>query len=183
MLEQLHVHVEVWPVAADEVGLWLLSGADAWRSGPISHDLGPRDEVEHVLVENDVDQRLRLIHSTSWRAEPGHVMLTYIAAIDVPALVRDDWTEAVPISPQLASSVGKPSPTSPTGEPIPRYIDVLLHGLRHLRFLTFTDSPARDALVGHWNRHLEEWAPALSGMYEESDARSLVDPSLLTKQG
>lgn len=182
MLEQLHVHVEVWPVAADEVGLWLLSGADAWRSGPINQDLGPRDEVEHVLVQHAVDDRLRLIHSTSWRAEPGHVMLTYIAAVDLSGLARDEWPNAVPISPRLADSVGKPTPTSPTGEPVPRYVDVLLHGLRHLRFLTFTDSPAREALSGEWPRHLEDWAPALSGMYEEGDARAIVDPALLTEQ-
>lgn len=179
MLEQLHVHVEIWPVAADSVGLWLISGTEPWRSGPVPQDLGPRDEAQIVLDEHEVANSLHVIHSTSWRAERGHIMLTYIAAIKVSDLVREEWPAAVPVAPELAANVGKPAPTSPTGEPIPRYIDVLLHGIRHLRFLTYTDSPAREALGAQWRQHLELWEPALSGMYEEDDARAIVDPRLL----
>ncbi|MET8341015.1 hypothetical protein [Streptosporangium canum] len=179
MLESSHVHVEIWPVAADEIGLWLLSGTEPWRSGPVPQDLGPRDEAQIVLDDNEVSDALRVIHSTSWRAEPGHIMLTYIAAVDVGGPARQEWPAAVPIAPELAAVVGKPAPTSPTGEPVPRYIDVLLHGIRHLRFLTYTDSPARNALGPQWRQHLEAWEPALSGMYEEGDARAVVDPTLL----
>lgn len=182
-MEQLHVHVEVWPLAADDAGIWLLSGLDAWRSGPVPHDLSPRDEVDHVLAEKDLQSSLDLIHSTSWRAELGHILLTYIAVVHTDRLVRDRWPTATPVSPALADAVGKPTPTEATGEPAPRYIDVLMHGIRHLRFLELTDSPARKALRRSpaWRTHLEAWAPALSGMYEEQDARANLAPDSLSR--
>ena len=31
MMEPMTTRVEVWPVAADELGIWLISGDDAWR--------------------------------------------------------------------------------------------------------------------------------------------------------
>lgn len=173
MLEQSHVRVEIWPVAADEVGLWLISGMDAWRSGPVPYDLGPRDEVQDVLDQHKVGSALRVIHSTSWRAEPGHVMLTYIAAIDTDVPARQAWPGAMPIAPELATAVGKPSATPPTGEPTPRYIDVLMHGIRHFRFLSLTDSPAREALGDQWRGYLEDFAPALAGMYEETSLTTI----------
>ena len=35
MGELMTVTVEVWPVSADEAGIWLVSGGDAWRFGPV----------------------------------------------------------------------------------------------------------------------------------------------------
>ncbi|GAA3669076.1 hypothetical protein GCM10022224_036490 [Nonomuraea antimicrobica] len=181
MNETANVRVEIWPVAADGVGLWLISGLDAWRSDNVPYDTGPRDEVEIVLDTHSVSDRLRVIHSTSWRAEDGHVILTYVAAIDTPsgAPVRTWWPEAAPLSPDLAPHVGKPIPTPPRGEPFPRHVDVLLHGLRHFRFLTLTDGPAREALGELWRKHLEAFAPALSGMYEYPDHPITIDPEIL----
>ncbi|WP_219504692.1 hypothetical protein [Nonomuraea ceibae] len=179
MPENMNVRVEVWPVIADEIGLWLASGLDAWRSGNVSYDLGPRDEVQYILDKHEIGERLQVIHSTSWRAENGHVILTYIAAIHCPDLARKSWPEAAPISPDLAVEVGKPTPTPPTGEPVPRYIDVLLHGLRHFRFLTLTDGPAREALGDRWRQYLQAFAPALSGMYEYPDEPITIKPQIL----
>lgn len=181
MMEQLHVHVEVWPVAGDEIGLWLVSGKDAWRSGPVGRDLGPHDEVEHVLVEHGVTSRSSLVHSTSWRTEQGHIVLTYLAVLTTAGLVREQWPASVPIDPRVADAVGKPTPTDPTGEPLPRHIDVLLHAIRHVRFLSLTDGPARRALPAVWHRHLEAWTPALSGMYDdEEDVSPALDPALIS---
>ncbi|GII01727.1 hypothetical protein Pta02_37350 [Planobispora takensis] len=179
MNETAKVRIEVWPVAADEIGLWLVSGLDAWRSGNVPYDTGPREEVQLILDQQNVGDSLRVIHSTSWRAEDGHVVLTYIAALNAPGLARQNWADATPISPELASSVGRPVPTPATGEPTPRHIDVLLHGLRHFRFLTLTDGPARDALGELWRQHLEAFAPALSGMYEYPDEPLTIDPKIL----
>jgi hypothetical protein len=179
MAETMNVRVEIWPVVADEIGLWLISGLDAWHSGNVSYDLGPRDEVQCILDEHEIGDKLQVIHSTSWRAEDGYVILTYVAAIHCSGLARKSWPEAAPISPDLATHVGRPVPTPPIGEPIPRYIDVLLHGLRHFRFLTLTDGPARDALGDGWRRHLEAFAPALSGMYEYPDEPITIDPRIL----
>jgi hypothetical protein len=182
MTETNKVRVEVWPIVADELGLWLISGLDAWRSGNVPYDIGPRDEVQTLLADHDVAEQLRLVHSTSWRADDGFVILTYVAAINAPGLARQSWPDAMPITPDLAEEVGRPEPTAPTGEPWPRYVDVLLHGLRHYRFLTLTDGPARDALGEVWRRHLQAFAPALSGMYEHPDSPITIDPAVLQER-
>jgi hypothetical protein len=38
--------------------------------------------------------------------------------------------------------------------PTPRYIDVLMRGIRHLRFLLDTDSESAAAFDEHWQRYL-----------------------------
>ena len=166
MGEPMSVRVEVWPVAADEIGLWLLSGEDAWRSGPVMADDEPHSEVEYTLSKHAAKDHTVLLHSTSWRVDGPHVVLTYMAVIDCPGLVRDDWPSALPISLDLADAVGKPLPYAPTEPPTPRYVDVLLHGLRHLRFLIETDTDNGAALGRHWDRHLAALSPALATMYE-----------------
>ncbi len=56
-------------------------------------------------------------------------------------------------------------PLQPDAAPIPRYIDVLIHAIRHLRFLLDTDSDVADALGPEWARHLRQFEPVLSGLY------------------
>jgi hypothetical protein len=51
MLEPMTVWIEAWPVAADNTSLWLISGHDAWRSGPVMADDEPHAELEHVLIQ------------------------------------------------------------------------------------------------------------------------------------
>ncbi|MBN6057208.1 hypothetical protein JYK22_35115, partial [Nonomuraea sp. RK-328] len=160
------VIVEVWPVAADDVGLWLISGADAWRSEAIRQDSDPHSAVENVLERNGALEGVKLLHSTSWRADQTSVILTYVAVIGCKAFVRDRWKEAAPINPALPDAVGKPNEVHAAEAPIPRYIDVLMHGLRHLQFLLQTDSSARSALCGKWPEHLAVFRPALAGMYD-----------------
>lgn len=163
----MSIHVEVWPVAADEVGLWLLSGDDAWRSGPVMADDEPHSEVEYALSEHDAVDHVALLHSTSWRVDGPRVVLTYMAVIDAAGLVRDAWPTALPISLDLANAVGKPLSYSPTEPPTPRYVDVLFHGLRHLRFLLDTDTANSAALDDSWRRHLAALNPALATMYQD----------------
>ncbi len=167
MGEPMTVYVEVWPVAADEVGLWLLSGEDAWWSGPVRADDEPHSEVEYALSQHDAQDQVSLLHSTSWRVDGPHVVLTYMAVIATPGLVRETWPTALPISLDLADSVGKALPHQPTEPPTPRYVDVLLHGLRHLRFLLDTDPGNSAALNDSWRRHLAALSPALATMYHQ----------------
>jgi hypothetical protein len=102
------------------------------------------------------------------------VVLTWIAVLGVDGyaeadgevFVQDVWPGAVPLGPALAGAVGPTIPHGPLDPPTPRYIDVLLHGVRHLRFLLDTDAHVRDALNEHWRRHLAELTPALAGMYQ-----------------
>lgn len=174
MSERTEVIVEVWPVSADDIGLWLVSGKDAWRSGAVRQDSDPHTAVTDLLSANDAADGVKLLHSTSWRAEDTAVVLTYVAVIGCSAFVRDRWKSAAPISPALPDAVGKPIPVEATEAPIPRYIDVLMHGLRHLQFLLQTDSAARSALCGRWPDHLSAFRPALAGMYDHEHGQEPI---------
>lgn len=166
MLEPMNVTVEVWPVAADEAGLWLVSGDDAWRYGPITADSDVHYEVEFLMCEHGIHgEDVTAAHSTSWRPDGPTVVLTYMAAIKVDGYARDRWLDARPITATLAEAVGKPAPHAATAPPIPRYIDVLMHGLRHLHYLIDTDAENAAAMGELWREHLEPLRPALAGMY------------------
>lgn len=164
-MEHLGVVVEVWPLAADEIGIWLTSGRDALRSDRIPADSEPHDEVRYVLARDGVPSPL-LLHSTSWRMDGPHLVVTYTAVLPCEGLVRSRFPKAPPLSPELPDAVGRPFPHDAADAPIPRYCDVLLHGVRHLRFLRDTDASAREALTGLWSEHLDGFESALAGMYE-----------------
>ncbi|MFC0533959.1 hypothetical protein [Phytohabitans kaempferiae] len=170
MAEPMTVWVEVWPVAADQVGVWLLSGDDALRSSlPVAADSEPHFEVEALLAAADMRNDTVLLHSTSWRPDGPRVVLTYVAVVQggsLERLVRDRWTTALPVSLELADAVGRPPEHRPDAPPVPRYVDVLLHAVRHLRFLLDTDASNRAALDANWARHLGALTPALAGMYD-----------------
>ena len=173
----LAVRVEVWPVAADRFGIWLVSPeGDAWRSDLLRADNEPHRAVQQVLREHPEQRHaaggaadsVRLLHSPSWRMDRDAVVLTYVAVLGGHGsheYVRDVWPDARPISHELTDAVGKPFPHGPIEPPTPRYIDVLLHGIRHLRFLLDTDDSARAELDDYWQLHLYNLHPALAGMY------------------
>jgi hypothetical protein len=166
VLEPMNVTVEVWPVAADETGLWLISGDDAWRYGPVMADGDVHFDVEMLLHEHGIGDATAL-HSTSWRPDGPSVVLTYMAVIAVSGYVRDLWPDAAPITPALAEAVGKPPTHAATEPPIPRYVDVLFHGIRHLHYLAQMDATNAGAMGPLWQRHLAPLEPALAGMYSE----------------
>jgi len=169
-MEPMTVRVEVWPVAADDVGIWLVGGGDAWRNTlPVMADSEPHAEVELLLSQHSARDSVTWLHSTSWRPEGTSVMLTYLAALRTSGPVRVEWPDALPVSPDLLSAVGKPFPHAADAPPVPRHIDVLLHGLGHMATLT---APGRDAttaaaLTGHWTQHLTAFEPTVAGMYSE----------------
>lgn len=167
MNETMNVVVEVWPLAADEAGIWLLD-RDAWRSAPIPADSEPHFEVELTMAEHGLHD-VALLHSTSWRPDGPSVVLTYVAAVHVAGPVRAEWSAAEPVPADLLPVVGNPLPHGAAEAPVPRYIDVLHHAIRHLCFLADTDAAARQALVGYWPTYLEHLAPALAGMYEVAE--------------
>lgn len=177
-MESAKVRVEVWPVVADEAGLWLISGEAPWTSGNVPYDLGPHEEVRLLIEDHEVEDRLKLFHSTSWRSGAGHVTLSYVAALEASS-AQERWPDAWRVTPQLSTIFGRPKPTPPVGRPEPRPVDVLLHGLRHFRFLTLTDHSIRRALGGRWGRHLQDFSPALAGMYHHPDEPLAIDLELL----
>jgi hypothetical protein len=168
MSEPMTVHFEVWPIAADEQGLWLVSGNDAWRPGlPIAADNDVHAEVELELSQQGALDDVLLLHSTSWRQDRWGLMLTYVAVLRRPGFVRENWPGAEPISSRLPVMVGKPLTHAAAEPPMPRRVDVLHHALRHLAFLRDNDGTASAVLDDNWRTHLAEFAPALAGMYSE----------------
>jgi len=166
-VEPMTTAVEVWPVAADEVGIWLLSGGDALRGGPVMADACMFAEVGLLLEGLGVpDGDVAAVHSTSWRQEGPRQVDTFMAVIAAGGLVRNRWPAALPVTADLAAVVGKPFTHAASGPPTPRYVDVLMHGLRHLHYLVEHDATAAAALGELWRRHLGPFEPALAGMYD-----------------
>jgi hypothetical protein len=166
-MEAMAAWVEVWPIAADQMGLWLLSGTDAWRPTlPVDAASEPHAEIELELAGHRA--HADLLHSTSWRVDGPRVILTYVAVVGCPGLVRETWPDATPISVVLPDAVGHPPTHAATDPPAPRYIDVLLHSIRHLRLLVDLDATARATILGSalWREHLARFEPALAGMYQ-----------------
>jgi hypothetical protein len=167
-MEPMTVQAEVWPVAADRTGLWLISGDDAWRSDAVMADGDVHFEVEMLLHEHEIgDADIAAIHSTSWRPDGPAVVLTYMAVIRPRGAVRERWPHALPVTADLAEAAGKPPTHAATDPPVPRYLDVLLHGLRHLHHLMLNDRTNADAMGDLWRQHLVPFEPALAGMYSE----------------
>jgi hypothetical protein len=99
------------------------------------------------------DLRPIVVHSTSWRAEPGRIVLTYVAAVEDPE----------PLSPFLAAEpVGHVDLARGEATAAPKAIaeaQVLEHALRHLSWLVRDDAAVREAL--------HTWSPALEGYVPE----------------
>lgn len=165
MAENMPIIPEAWPVAADRLGIWLASGDDAWRTAAVASDSEPHFELELELTVRGVRDRLMVMHSTSWRIDGPRMIVTYMAVLRAGDLVRGIWPGARPITAKLLDAVGKPPAHDPTEPPAPRYIDVLAHGLRHLRLLGEFDSSNRAAMGELMWQHLEPLRPALAGLY------------------
>ena len=172
-------HVELWPVAADEFGIWLASGTDAWDAGPVLDDSEPYLVVRALLQAHDQDDRVQLLHQTSERTEfhdgRSRNIQAWVAVLGGlyrdpdDALTLDIWPDAQPFHPKINDAVGHPFPHDPALLPEPRKIDVLRHAIRHLKFVAETDAGARGVLCyGAWAEHLESWTPTLAGLYRQS---------------
>lgn len=169
MANNMPVEVEVWPVAADTAGLWLVSGDGPWASWePVQSDSEPHADVELLLASHGAVFDTLLVHSTSWRTDLPRLILTYVAVVNAGDPVRIRWSEALPISLQFATAVGRPPTHGAAEAPLVRNADVLLHGLRHLSFLLQTDATAAGVLDHNWRAHLAGLRPALAGLYSEA---------------
>jgi len=167
------VTAEVWPVAADETGLWLL-GDGARPSLPVMSDAEPHDYAEMELMQAGMWATTRTLHSTSWRVgydqalDQNYLVVTYIAAVDCSGLVREEWPEAIPITTGVADAeLGRVPTHGPTEAPAVRHFDVLFHALRHLSYLLVHDATVAAALTETWGEHLASWEPEIARMYQQ----------------
>lgn len=176
--ESMTARVEVYALAADEGGLWSLGGLKTIRPDiPIPADSEPHAEVElamrrfGLVLEDDEKTGARAdvlaLHSTSWRAEGQSIILTYVAVAMLGCPARERFPEALPVTLEVAAKVGKPIPHHPADAPTPRYIDVLMHAIRHLRYLIDHDAPFAAVLTDDWRRALEPLKEIVAGMYSD----------------
>jgi hypothetical protein len=168
MANDMPVIAEGWVVAADRVGLWLVSGSGAWRTAPVPSDSGPHFELEMELFGHGITRdQVALMHSTSWRADGPHLIVTYMVVVNADDLVRGIWRDAMPITVKAADRVGRPRTHAPADPPEPSDFHVLMHGLRHLRYLLDHSATEAAAMGGLWRQHLEPFEPAMAQMYSE----------------
>jgi len=168
MAENMPVIGEAWPVAADEAGIWLVSGDRAWRTMPVPSDSGPHFEIELELFAHGIGRdTVTMMHSTSWRADGPLLIVTYMVVLRADDYVRSMWRDARPVTVAAADTVGPARPHAAADAPEPSEWHVLMHGLRHLNFLITTDATTRRALGGWWRRHLAALEPALAVMYND----------------
>ena len=166
MAENMDAIGEFWVIAADRAGIWLVPDGEPQYTVPVPADSEPHAEIKAELPRGLRD-RVTLMHSTSWRVDYklGGLVVTYMVVVAADDLVRGIWPQARPITLAAVEAVGKPEPHAPDEPPVPTHFHVLMHGLRHLRFLMDTD-PSNAAAMGPLMRqHLEPLRPALAQLY------------------
>ena len=120
------------------------------------------DAVARGLLGLSRDTGDHLLHSTSWRHEPGgRVVLTYACCPDPRPDLR-----AVPLRGETPARGEGPASPSPRR---PRIEQVAAHAVRHLAFLRHTDTVARQVIdsVPGLPGVLGSWSPAPAGQLPE----------------
>jgi hypothetical protein len=168
MAENMAVIPEVWAIAADRLGIWLVQDSP-WYAAPVPADSEAHFEIELELTARGIRDRVALMHSTSWRTDYrlGGMVVTYMVVVRADDLVRGIWAKAKPVTLAAMEMVGKPEPHAPDEAPSPSAFHVLMHGLRHLRFLMDTDPRSAEAMGELMRQHLEPLRPAIAAMYSE----------------
>jgi hypothetical protein len=112
---------------------------------------GTADAVlEETLQRYGLDARV--LHSTSWRHDGDHVVLTYLAVVDTPSTLNPNLTSEPVARVDLARGAATAAPTSIETS------QVLEHALRHLAWL-LVDDPAVAAALPEWGGALEPYVP------------------------
>lgn len=143
--------LEVFIVCRDSRGLANLRPVHA-ESLRLAMAVGrePADLVLAAVARYDL--RPIVVHSTSWRSEPGRIILSYIAAVEAPEPLSP-FLVLEPISRvELARGDATAAPTSI------HTVQVLEHALRHLSWLVRDDPAVRTALTA-WSQDLETYVP------------------------
>jgi hypothetical protein len=94
----------------------------------------------------------RVLHSTSWRHDGEHVVLTYLAVVDPPSAANENLAHEPVGRTQLARGAATAAPASIQVD------QVVEHALRHLTWL-LRDDPAVAAALPDWAPLLEDYVP------------------------
>jgi hypothetical protein len=159
-----------------EMFLWALEIADTVRFFHLLTDISESQKDPDALMNNQLEQLglidgegARYAHSTSWRYENGRTLLTYLVWVDGHKL------ENLPSKRLFIPAVACPTSRGPLS-PRPDTIDeaqVLVHGLRHLRYLALDQEDGVAAKLLECRRTrglLHSLKPALSGRFESQPA-------------
>lgn len=165
----MHVTAEIWPLAADQQGIWLVSGDWPWLTLPFADDTSFNAEFECALLEHGATAVLGP-HGTSCRIDGPSLICSAVAVLNEIGPVRASWPNAKPIPVErIVAEVGKP-PTHPANR-VPdkvRQWDALVGTLRHLAFqLTpYGDAELAGKLNKWWRLYLADAAPILFRLYD-----------------
>jgi hypothetical protein len=117
MANDMPVMVEVWPLAADEAGIWLVSGGEAWCTNtPVQSDSDPHGDVELLLALRGAGPDTVLLHSTARGGTdlPRHSS-SPTSPCSTPARCRvAGGREALPIDAELRGGQAEAAPTQRT---------------------------------------------------------------------
>jgi hypothetical protein len=92
------------------------------------------------------------VHSTSWRLDEGRLVLTYVVAVQPPAVLNENLVDETVARADLARGDAL-TPPSQIG-----VSQVLEHAFRHLAWLVKDDGAVRAALPD-WVAFLDMYAP------------------------
>ena len=115
---------------------------------------GPGRPADAVLGDTLLRYGLeaRVLHSTSWRHDGDHVVLTYLAVVDPPSALNPNLTSEPTARVDLARGDATAAPAAIETS------QVLEHALRHLAWLV-TDDPAVAGALPEWGAALEPYVP------------------------
>jgi hypothetical protein len=160
-----------------EMFLWALEKAKTVRFFHLQTDITESQKDPDAVMKAQLEQiglingeDARYAHSTSWRYEKGRTLLTYLVWVDGHKL------EKLPSKRLFIPSVACPvsrGPLSPRPESICE-AQVLVHGLRHLRYLALDQEDGVAAKLLECRQTcalLHSLEPALSGRLEAQPMR------------
>jgi hypothetical protein len=145
--------IELFPLYLDGEAIEYLQpvGGSSWRLA-----LPPGAPHPHQVVHGALAQlggTPVMVHSTSWRYESGHVVLTYVAVLPAPPVPRAGF-QSQRVAPQdLAHSTAT---RPPGGIEVGAVVN---HALRHMAWLLRTDPSVAGALREAWSRALAPYHP------------------------
>lgn len=154
-MQVLPLRVEVWALAVDDFGAYLVSGDQAWAAGmPVQVGGSPDLDAEDLLREYDVWQQTLYLHPSHFRMTRDGLVVAYTVMLRTSGPVRNRWSQAVSLAAVQTGAVALPGR------------DVLLTGVGYLRWMLDNEPDFLALLRGAgvetvWAKQLRRFAPAL----------------------